>query len=58
MAGRDGDESKKTENAFLPSGDIKLNVEISYTKNKNRNKYQNMPNIKQDFQMLSAMESQ
>lgn len=26
MAGRDGDESKKTENAFLPSGDIKLNA--------------------------------
>lgn len=52
MAGRDGDESKKNENACLLSRNIKLNVEISYTKNKNRNKLQNMPNAKQDLQML------
>lgn len=46
MASREGDESKKNKNASLLSSNTELNVRISYTKHKNHNKGQNVPDAK------------
>lgn len=44
----------KNKNTFLLSRNLKLNIDINYSINKNGNKSQDKPNVKQDFQMLSA----
>lgn len=44
----------KNKNTFLLSRNLKLNIDINYSKSKNCNESQDKPNVKQDFQMLSA----